>query len=306
MKKILVILGPTGSGKTELAKLVYDNIPSRIISIDSAMVYRGMDIGTAKPTPSELKLYPHDLVDVCDPLDDFSVADCVAAVKSLLLLAEQEDKLPILVGGSMMYHYILQSGMHVMPSSPKNIRQEVENEFLAKGLLYKWEKLLRYDPEFAVRVEKNDKQRIHRALELSLQGYKTTALQFGCRSLPIQRYEFLNFGLGFADRSLLYASLDHRFDQMLAEGFIEEVSWLIAKDNDIVNSAAFRSIGYRQIASYVLGEIAKDEAVRQSKTATRRFAKRQITWSKKFNFNDLSSLSGSERLRLIKDKVLEY
>lgn len=280
-------MGATGTGKTELAKSIYSLMPSVIISIDAVMVYRDMDIGSAKPTAIELAEFPHELVNICSPLESYSVADCVKSVSALIKQAHAENKLPILVGGTMMYHYVLQNGMHTMPDSANDIRQQVLAEFEDNGLAFQWRKLNDLDPDYASLIATNDQQRIHRALELILQGVQPSAIQ--SESKPdgiLAEYDLVNVVLA-VERDLLYQRLMQRFDLMLEQGFVAEVANLLYKYPNVHACPAFRAIGYRQLARHVLGYDPLGYAIEQAKTATRRFAKRQCTWLKRWQNNAL-------------------
>lgn len=279
MKKIIVIFGPTGSGKTELAKKIYNFCPSRIISIDSAMVYKDMNIGTAKPTQDELLLYPHDLIDIISPLESYSIAQCKRQVLSLVEKACSENKMPILVGGSMMYHYILQTGMHNVPETDLKVRASVQQEFQEFGLAYQWGKLCAADKLYADSLNSGDKQRIHRGLEILMLGNLPSDIFLKPKEPGVlSTYDFKNICLDVGARANLYHNLDLRFDSMVGSGLIDEVELLMDNYPGVEHLASFRSIGYRQIAQYVLGNVSKTQAIENAKTATRRYAKRQLTW----------------------------
>lgn len=282
MKKVLVIMGATGTGKTELAKKIYDQVPSTIISIDSVMVYKDMNIGSAKPSQYELELYPHALVDVCSPLTNFSVADCVQSVPKLIDAAHQQGRLAILVGGTMMYHYILQYGMHELPVSDLSLRSKLEQELSEVAVEEQWQMLFEQDPDYASKLSKNDQQRIRRGLEILAAGCTPTVLLSDSKDSGVMSdYNYLNIVLD-CERDVLYQRLMQRFDNMLDMGFIDEVELLLNKYPGVEQGSAFRAIGYRQMSQYVLGLTTREEAVNQAKTATRRFAKRQNTWLKRW------------------------
>ena len=282
MKKVLVVMGATGTGKTNLVMELAKTRPISIISIDSAMVYRGMDIGTAKPTKAELAQFPHALVDICEPLDNFSVADCAAAVPALIAAAHAANQLPVLVGGTMMYHYILQSGLHSLPNSSAASRAEIAAEFAEYGLEHQWERLKHLDPAYAAKLKSADKQRIHRALELLLLGERPSELLLQSKAEPVlQAFDLVNVVLDLP-RPILYERLMLRFEQMLELGFVAEVESLLERVPTLLDSQAFRAIGYKQIAQSVVGNCSKAEALVAAKTATRRFAKRQCTWLKRW------------------------
>lgn len=282
MKNVLVIMGATGTGKTELAKRIYSEWPAKIISIDAVMVYKGMDIGTAKPSAEELKIFPHSLVDICSPVDSFSVADCVSEVSKLVSEAHLSGDLPILVGGTMMYHYVLQHGIHNMPNTDFKIRQQVMTEYEKFGLEFQWQKLFEKDPAYASKLAKNDQQRIHRGLEVLEEGVKPSEMHSQPRPKGVlDGYNIINLVLA-CDRALLYEKLMLRFDLMMQLGFVDEVEGLLSLYPNIVEKPAFRAIGYRQIAGYVLGNMPYAVAVEEARTATRRFAKRQHTWLKRW------------------------
>lgn len=283
MKKVLVIIGATGTGKTELAMNIADIVPSQIISIDSTMVYKGMDIGTAKPSKAELLRYPHALVDILEPNMNFSVADCLSAVPNLINQAHAAGKIAILVGGTMMYHYMLQYGMHDFPELSAQVRVQVQSEYESYGLEQQWRRLCLADAVYANKLSSSDKQRIHRALELIDSGFLPSVYLAKLKSKAVlSDYEVQHICLRLEPRSALYDRLNLRFEHMVRDGFVSEVEHLMSLFPGLEKTASFRSIGYKQIAQYLLGNLTKEQAFLEAKTATRRFAKRQITWSKRW------------------------
>uniref|UniRef100_A0A3B0M173 tRNA dimethylallyltransferase n=1 Tax=Arsenophonus endosymbiont of Trialeurodes vaporariorum TaxID=235567 RepID=A0A3B0M173_9GAMM len=269
----IFIMGPTASGKTALAMALRQQLPVEIISVDSALIYRGMDIGTAKPTWEEQQIAPHRLIDILDPAQSYSAADFR---RDALLEMEKivaSGRIPLLVGGTMLYFKALLDGLSPLPSADVTIRAEIEMQAkqLGWGAIHK--RLQAVDPISAARIHPNDPQRLSRALEVFLVSGKslTELTEIVESELP---YNVLQFAISPQDRKILYQRIEMRFLQMLKTGFEDEVSALYARGD----LPAIRSVGYRQMWSYLSGEISYDEMVYRGICATRQLAKRQITW----------------------------
>ena len=278
----VAIMGPTASGKTASALRIAQTRPCEIISVDSALVYRGMDIGTAKPLPSELAAVPHHLIDILDPLDAYSVAQFRDDTIRLVTDITARGKLPLLVGGTMMYFKGLVDGLDDLPTADAGVRAALDAEAARIGWPGMHEKLRAVDPVTAARLAPNDAQRINRALEIfELSGQPMSAL-LAKRSKPELPFELVSFGLETDDRSVLHGRIALRFDQMLGDsdeqGLVAEVARLRARGDLSPALPSIRCVGYRQGWDYLDGKISRAELRELGIIATRQLAKRQITW----------------------------
>lgn len=275
--KIISLMGPTASGKTAFAMALYDRYPIDIISVDSALIYRGMNIGTAKPTQSELQKYPHKLIDICDPSESYSAAnfrsDAISAIENTL----NNGRIPLLVGGTMLYFKALIEGLSPLPAANSEIRQLIEEKANKYGWQSIHEELKKVDPVSASRIHPNDPQRLNRALEVYLISGKslTELTQHSGELLP---YNIMQFAIMPPDRAELHQRIEQRFLQMLELGFEDEVKRLMERGDLHPNLPSIRCVGYRQMWEYLSGEISYDEMVFKGICATRQLAKRQITW----------------------------
>lgn len=279
-RPILALLGPTASGKTAAALELAARHPVRIISVDSVMIYRGMNIGSAKPEAAVLAQFPHDLVDICDPAESYSVRSfCDDALKAIAA-AEAAGQVPLLVGGTMMYFQALLDGLSILPASDSTQREAVMREAAEIGWPAMHAQMQRIDPVAAARVHPNDPQRIGRALEV----YRATG-----RSLsqwqhdnppvsPLQGRRVHRFGLWPSSRAHARAAMAERFDHMLNDGLIDEVAALHAREDLQPDLPAIRAVGYRQVWDYLDGQTDAVTMRELAITATRQLAKRQITW----------------------------
>jgi tRNA dimethylallyltransferase len=278
----VAIMGPTASGKTAAALAIARERPVEIISVDSALVYRGMDIGTAKPTADELAAVPHHLIDIIDPLDAYSVAQFRADTLRLVDEISARGKLPLLVGGTMMYFKGLAEGLDDLPTADPQVRAAIETEAARIGWPSMHEKLRAVDPATAERLKPNDAQRINRALEIyELAGKPMSELLTGRGKLELP-FELVSFALEPGDRSVLHSRIALRFDQMLGErddeGIVAEVARLRARGDLSLALPSMRCVGYRQAWEYLDGRITRDALRETGIIATRQLAKRQITW----------------------------
>jgi len=275
---IICLMGPTASGKTQLAVQLVQHLPFEIISVDSAMVYRGMDIGTAKPGPDILKIAPHRLLDIRDPAEVYSAAqfrdDAVREIEDIIA----HGKIPLLVGGTMMYFRALQKGLSDLPSANPIVRAKLSAEALQHGWPALHERLIKVDPVASKRIHPHDSQRIQRALEVyELTGKSLTAWQQE-GSPTLSSYQIYNLVVSPRDRSVLHDRIAERFSCMLDEGFVNEVRRLFDRGDLNLEMPAIRSVGYRQVWEYFLGKLTYEEMREKSIIATRQLAKRQLTW----------------------------
>lgn len=279
----IVILGATASGKTALALALAQHYPIEIISIDSALVYRGMDIGTAKPSLDELAQCPHHLINILSPLAAYSAADFIRDVPPLLQAIRARGRLPVLVGGTMLYYKALRDGLDVLPPAQPEVRAALEAELAAEGIAALYARLQRVDPPTATRLATQDTQRILRALEVwEISGKPLSALCGQARP-PVLPGALRVFALMPSERSLLHARIAVRFQAMLAAGFVEEVRQLqIDYPSLSLAHPAMRCVGYRQAWQYLAGEITEVAFAEAGIAATRQLAKRQLTWLRSF------------------------
>ncbi|API86579.1 tRNA (adenosine(37)-N6)-dimethylallyltransferase MiaA [Francisella uliginis] len=277
-KSIYAIAGPTASGKTSLSISIAKKINAEIISVDSSLVYKGMDIGTAKPTLEEQAGIQHHLIDIIKPTESFSVADFISSVNKLKKEIWLRDKEVLLVGGTMLYFKGLIEGLSNLPESKPEIRQTLELEKKAKGLEYLHQQLKRMDPESAQKINQNDQQRIFRALEvIMISGQKYSELVKTSKVGGLEE-ELKLCAIVPNDRSILHKNIEIRFKQMLDHGFLDEVQELRKNPKLTKDTTAVRSVGYRQAWEYLDGSISYDEFVKKGIVATRQLAKRQLTW----------------------------
>lgn len=281
MQPLICLVGPTASGKTDLALHLVQQFPFDIISVDSAMVYRGMNIGTAKPTPAILAKTPHRLIDICDPCDSYSVAqfrqDALHAIQEI----KSNQRYPLLVGGTMLYFHALEKGLAEMPVADTSLRLMLNREGQEYGWPLLHERLVKIDPEAGRRIHPNDSQRIQRALEVYLLSGKTiSALKKEQTPPALDAIHYLI--LAPSNRPMLHERIANRFKQMLASGLVAEVEELLARGDLTPAMPAMRSVGYRQIGAYLKGELQYDEMCAKGIIATRQLAKRQLTWLRRF------------------------
>ena len=277
-KKILVIVGPTASGKTRMAVELAKAHNGEVVSADSMQIYRRMDIGTAKPTAEEMDGVPHHMIDVADPEEDFSVARYVELASACVDDILARGKLPIVAGGTGLYVDSLLSGRTFAAFSPESaLRKELEEELAERGGEAMLEELSRVDPEAAARLHPNDHKRIVRALEVYRSTGKTISEHNReTRALP-PRYEALTIGLNFQDRADLWARIDARVDRMAADGLEREVRELLSSGLS-PRCTAMQAIGYKEFVAAVEGDMTWREAEELVKLRSRQYAKRQLTW----------------------------
>jgi tRNA dimethylallyltransferase len=275
---VLVLAGPTGAGKSAWAIRLAEEAPVEIVSVDSALVYRGLDIGTAKPSVAERARIAHHLIDICDPVDRYSAGRFVQDALERIGEIQARGRVPLLVGGTMLYFRALLRGLAPLPQASAQRRLEIDTRALREGWPALHAELSRLDPEAAGRINRNDPQRIQRALEVCYEtGGRLSELQRQTVS-PLHATRVWQWALVPGERGRLHARLESRFYSMLAAGFLEEVRSLHARGDLNASLPAIRAVGYRQLWSHLEGEISLEEATRGSLAATRQLAKRQLTW----------------------------
>ncbi len=274
--RALLLLGPTASGKTALSLQLATKFPIEIISVDSALVYRGMDIGTAKPTLKERSICQHHLIDIREISESYSAADFSEDATRLIKEILSRRHIPLIVGGTMLYAKALREGMDDLPPTDPAVREEVLRELHERGLPALREELRKVDPACVERLTEGDTQRIARALEVyRMTGRAISEFQKGART-PDSTLQVV--GLMPSDRSRLHADIGRRFDAMLQEGFLEEMRTLMAREDFSKELPSMRSVGYRQAIDYLESRTDKTQFIEAAKAATRQLAKRQMTW----------------------------
>ncbi len=273
----ICIMGPTASGKTDLAIKLVKKLPVEIISVDSALVYKDMRIGTARPSSAELQSAPHRLIDFMEPSESYSAARFRQDALREMHEITESGKIPLLVGGSMLYFRSLLQGLSELPSADEEVRAELMAQMSEKGLQAMHAQLASVDPQAAQRIHPNDPQRIQRALEV----YRITGMSLSeWQTQPIEPlpYQTTLIGLMPSDRSVLHARIAARFDKMLEMGLVDEVRALYQRGDLNLDMPSMRAVGYRQVWQYLDGELNYDEMVERGVIATRQLAKRQLTW----------------------------
>ena len=277
--KAILILGPTAAGKTALALHLADRFPFEIVSVDSALVYRNMNVGTAKPSADTLKKYPHHLIDMIEPTDAYSAARFCHDARAVMTEIGTRGKVPLLVGGTMLYAKALFGGLSEMPAADTVMRAELAARAAQIGWVGMHRELERVDPQTAQRLNPRDSQRIQRALEVfQLSGTPISTLQTRANEPPEFPWRTLKIGLVPEDRAVLHQRIAARFEAMLAEGLVEELRQLRAEYALTADMPSMRAVGYRQAWQFLDGEIDEKTLRDTSIAATRQLAKRQLTW----------------------------
>ena len=300
----LFLMGPTASGKTDLAIRLRQKYPIEIISVDSALIYKGMDIGTAKPDANELALAPHRLIDILDPAESYSAADFRRDALREMNNIVAQGKIPLLVGGTMLYYKALLEGLSPLPAADPEIRKQLEQEALTLGWEALHDQLREVDPVSAERIHRNDPQRLSRALEVyRISGKTLTELtKTKGESLP---FNVKQFAIAPKDRAELHRRIELRFEKMMDAGFEQEMKALYAREDLHPDLPSIRCVGYRQMWDYLDGNCTLDDAIFKGVCATRQLAKRQITWLRSWdNLTWLDSENIDQALETVSNAVV--
>lgn len=273
----IFLMGPTASGKTDLAIELCQRYPCEIISVDSALIYKGMDIGTAKPTKEEQVLAPHRLIDILDPAQSYSVAEFRSDALKEMAAIRDNGNIPLLVGGTMMYYKALMDGLSPLPPSDPSIRKQIEQQVEQSSWQALHDELSQIDPVSAKRIHPNDPQRLLRAIEVYRLSGKSMTELMATKSDPIP-YSVKKFTICPQDRGILHERIAQRFRMMVDKGFQQEVEALKARGDLHLDMPSIRCVGYRQMWHYLDGKFDHDEMIFRGIVATRQLAKRQLTW----------------------------
>ncbi|SJL85193.1 tRNA (adenosine(37)-N6)-dimethylallyltransferase MiaA [Vibrio palustris] len=287
----LFLMGPTASGKTDLAIRLRQKFPVEIISVDSALIYRGMDIGTAKPSQEEQSQAPHRLIDILDPSESYSAADFRRDALLAMDDIVSQGKIPLLVGGTMLYYKALIEGLSPLPAADQKIRQQIEQEALTNGWTMLHDQLQSIDPVSAERIHPNDPQRLSRALEVYRITGKTLTELTATKGETIP-YRVKQFAIVPKERAELHRRIELRYNKMVEAGFEQEVQALYQRDDLHADLPSIRCVGYRQMWEYFDGHGTLDDAIFRGICATRQLAKRQITWLR--SWDDLTWLDSED------------
>lgn len=290
-------MGPTACGKTAVAAELVQSLPFSIISVDSALVYKGLDIGSGKPDAALLARAPHRLIDIRDPAEPYSAADFRRDALQAIHEVQQEGRIPLLVGGTMLYFKVLRDGLASMPAATPEIRARILEQARVQGWPALHQRLQQVDPEAAARIHPNDPQRLQRALEVhESSGQALTVLHRDSHERPSLPFQLIFLGMIPQDRKALHAQIERRFHNMLEQGLVEEVRRLRARGDLDASLPAIRAVGYRQVWEYLEGQTDHATMVDKALAATRQLAKRQLTWLRSWReLHELScGLSGED------------
>lgn len=289
----ILLMGPTASGKTASALALAGHLPVEIISVDSALVYRDMDIGTAKPSAEERAACPHHLIDILSPVEAYSAARFCEDARRLMGEISRRGRLPVLTGGTMLYYKALREGLSELPEADPDLRREIEDAAARQGWPALHAELARLDPQAAARLEANDAQRIQRALEIVRLTGQPLATSYARHVPPAPTHRYIPIALAPSDRAALHARIERRFDAMLLAGFVDEVRAL-RQAYPLLHAGlpSMRCVGYRQALDYLDGRCSLPTFRDKGIFATRQLAKRQITWQRNFreHWGDLIEL----------------
>ena len=296
---VIFLTGATATGKTELAVEIAKRFPVELISVDSALIYRGMNIGTAKPDAELLSQAPHFLIDIIDPAEYYSAWNFVQDANQLIAQIRHRGNVPLLVGGTMMYYHVLENGLNELPVADPVIRAKLNHEADQIGWVAMHEKLAEIDPESAGRIKPGDSQRIQRALEVfKISGQSISDLQEKQTERPDM--EVTRIILNADDRAQLHQRIEQRFQLMLDKGFIDEVADLKKRGDLNLDMPSMRCVGYRQVWQYLEGNLNREEMIYKAVVATRQLAKRQMTWLRKQSQNNAFDCLNYENTSIFK------
>ncbi|MDH3378291.1 MAG: tRNA (adenosine(37)-N6)-dimethylallyltransferase MiaA [Gammaproteobacteria bacterium] len=270
-------MGPTASGKSDLALALADVLPVEIVSVDAAQVFRGMDVGTAKPNARERAAVPHHLIDIRDPAEAYSAADFCSDALAVMRRISAAGRVPLLVGGTMFYFHALQRGLSALPAADQRVRAALESEAAGRGWPALHAELAAIDPDAAARIASNDAQRIQRALEIYLLSGLPPSQARGRGAGPTP-YRYIKLALCPSDRGVLHERIERRFSGMLEAGLVDETRRLLAGRALPAAAPALRTVGYRQVIDYLTNRCDYSEMIGRGVAATRQLAKRQLTW----------------------------
>lgn len=307
----IFLMGPTATGKTDLAVALREHLPVELISVDSALVYKGMDIGSAKPEPELLARVPHRLIDIRDPVEPYSAANFAHDARKAMEEITVSGRIPLLVGGTMLYFKALLEGLADSPPADDKIRQEIEQEAEEKGWPYLHEQLARIDPKSAAQLHPNHSQRIQRALEVyratgkTLSAFQHEQREQGSVLGPItENYQLTQIALIPKDRLILHRRIEQRFNAMLGQGFENEVRQLYQRGDLHPGLPSMRAVGYRQMWQYLSNKTDYEQMIHQGVVATRQLAKRQLTWLRKWPDLHEIQVDYSADKEIVFDKIL--
>jgi len=278
---VIFLMGPTASGKTALAEQLYESFNCELISVDSAQVYQGLNIGSAKPSSEELLKTPHQLIDICTPDKPYSASQFCLDARLNINEILARGKVPVLVGGTMLYFKALRDGLADLPQADKIIRAKINKEAEEKGWSSLHEQLASYDPDSAQRIKIADTQRLQRAVEVYRISGKSLTQHFKEQSINPLEQQILSIAIAPESREVLRERIAIRFDQMLGNGLIKEVEGILNKGYSI-DLPALKSVGYRQVIQFLTGELDYQQMREKAVTASRQLAKRQMTWLRKW------------------------
>lgn len=306
--QVVCLMGPTASGKTGLAVELAQHHNFEIISVDSALVYKGMDIGTAKPDAELLAKAPHRLIDIIDPTESYSAADFVLDAVDHVQDILSKGKTPLLVGGTMMYFNALQKGLAEMPNANAELRATIEQEALEKGWASLHEELQKVDPAAALRIHPNDPQRLQRAIEVYRLTGKTMTQFWSEQESVSLPFDMINMAVMPKERSVLHERIEQRFYDMMNQGFLAEVEGFYRRGDLSIDMPSMRCVGYRQLWQYLNGDDLLDDAIFKGIVASRQLAKRQLTWLRGWEdlmiFDSLSKDLVSDALNYMQSKII--
>ena len=301
-QSVICLMGPTASGKTALAVELAKALQGEVVSVDSALIYKDMNVGTAKPSEAEKQGVAHHLIDILTPDKSYSVADFVQDVSICIDDIIKRDKVPILAGGTMMYFNALQQGISHIPPANKIIRDEISQQIANKGVPALHDELSKVDVITAARIHPNDHQRVTRALEVYRSSGKPISYWHSQKQAPLA-YDYHNFALMTENRALLHQRIEQRFKQMLEYGLVDEVTQLMESYSLHADLPSMRCVGYRQVLGLLNGEYDYESMVSKGIAATRQLAKRQITWIRAWQELEMLNISDNNSLQTVLRKV---